>query len=86
MKKYILSVFCLLTLFAQAQILEPIHWTAGELQVTDSLVELQLTATIDKDWHLYSTELPDGGPKATTLIVDSATDFAQEPSQKPLKA
>ena len=86
MKKYILSVFCLLTLFAQAQILEPIHWTAGELQVTDSLVELQLTATIDKDWHLYSTELPDGGPKATTFIVDGATVLELVPSQMPQMA
>lgn len=49
----------------QAEILTPIRWEAAKAQLTDSTAQITLTATIDEGWHLYTQDIPDGGPVAT---------------------
>ena len=67
MKKRLIYLLLLLPVFLQAQILAPIHWSARTEQHTDSTVLVLLTATIDEGWHLYTQDIPDGGPVATTF-------------------
>ena len=67
MKRKLTYLLLLLPLFVQAQILAPIHWTARAEQNTDSTVLVLLTATIDAGWHLYTQDIADGGPVATTF-------------------
>ena len=43
----------------------PVAW---KLENKDKL--FKLSATIEGDWHLYSTEQPDGGPVATKITVN----------------
>ena len=50
-----------------AQILEPVKWNITEQKVDESTLELHFKATIEEGWHLYSNELPDGGPLATEV-------------------
>lgn len=73
MKKYILlSFLCGLAVLAQAQIVEPVKWSVVNIQTTDSITEYQVKAIIDNGWHLYGTDIPEGGPKATAFMVEGA--------------
>ncbi len=67
MKTKIILLFLLITLPLSAQILEPVKWDITEQKVDESTLELHFKATIEEGWHLYSNELPDGGPLATEV-------------------
>ena len=41
-------------------------------QVSPTEVDVVFTANIDQGWHVYSTNIPDGGPTAATLHTDKA--------------
>lgn len=41
--------------FAFSQILDPIDWTSNTKQLDDNTFELQMIATLEDDWHVYST-------------------------------
>jgi len=65
MIKYIkfisIFLFCSLTLSAQMQ--EPVKW---KYNINES-GEIVFHATVDKGWHLYDMNLPDGGPIPTSF-------------------
>ena len=65
MKRKLTYLLLLLPLLLQAQILTPIRWEAALGARTDTTAEVILTATIDEGWHLYTQDLPEGGPVAT---------------------
>lgn len=67
MKTKIILLFLLITLPLSAQILEPVKWNITEQKVDESTLELHFKATIEEGWHLYSNQLPDGGPLATEV-------------------
>ncbi len=73
MKKSILFIFfSLFTLTLSAQIYEPVQWAAKTVAITDSTATISLTATIESGWHLYATEIPEGGPRPTTFTLTGA--------------
>ena len=49
-----LAICLILNTSVNAQPLEPVQWKFNAIKVNDSVAELQLAATIDKDWHLYA--------------------------------
>ncbi len=59
-----------LALFASAQIVEPVKWSYSQNKISANEFELVFTAKIDKGWHLYSTDLPEGGPIKTSLYFE----------------
>ena len=65
---WLLSV--LLALPALAQIQEPIKFKTEWKQNSDSEAEIIFNATIDKGWHVYSTELEEGGPISASFNID----------------
>lgn len=65
---WLLSV--ILTLPALAQIQEPIKFKTEWKQNSDTEAEIVFNATIDKGWHVYSTELGEGGPISATFNID----------------
>lgn len=65
---WLLSV--LLALPALAQIQEPINFKTEWKQNSDSEAEIIFNATIDKGWHVYSTELEEGGPISASFNID----------------
>ncbi|MCK5677482.1 MAG: thiol:disulfide interchange protein, partial [Flavobacteriaceae bacterium] len=69
MKKFIgiFSFFIAFTTFLTAQIHDPVKWQTSVEKVTDTEFDLVVTANIDKGWHLYSQNVPDGGPIPTTF-------------------
>ena len=65
-------VFLLFLIFAfakgNAQILEPVKWTAKieKKSATNALVIFD--GTIEKEWHMYSQFTPEGGPLALEIV------------------
>lgn len=41
--------------------------------VSDTAVDVAFTLIIQKDWHVYSTDLPSGGPTSAELMIDSVS-------------
>ncbi len=74
MKKRLFSLFMLLlALSVQAQIQEPVKFKSELKALATDEVEIVFTATIDAGWHVYSTELGEGGPIPATFNVENLT-------------
>jgi len=74
----IVPVFLFLLILSQslsAQILEPVKWSFKSERLSDTEAELQFIATIDKHWHLYSQDVPDGGPRPTIFMFDKNSGY-----------
>lgn len=70
-KKILFSTFLLLLAFvAQAQIHDPVKFETELKTLPAGEAEIVFTATIDKGWHVYSTDLGDGGPISATFNTD----------------
>lgn len=84
--KKILS-FLLLSFVAymlQAQIKEPVKFQTELKTLSDTEAEIVFTATIDKGWHVYSTDLGDGGPISATFNVDKKSGMELVGKLKPV--
>ncbi len=63
---------CLLGMVSMSysQILEPVKWKTFVEKISDDEYRLKIVAQIDKGWHLYAQEVPDGGPIPTTFTFE----------------
>lgn len=61
--------------FAQAQILEPVKWQASYTKTAKNEYSLVFKASIDEGWHVYSNDIPEGGPVATTINFEENEAF-----------
>jgi thiol:disulfide interchange protein DsbD len=61
MKKIVSLLAVLVTFFGTAQIVEPVKWSSSIVKVSDSEIDLIITANIENNWHLYSQFTPEGG-------------------------
>jgi len=77
---FILGIFSL-----KSQVLEPVKWQFFLNSVSDTEVEIVAEAAIDEGWHLYSANLPEGGPVPTSinLIESEEYEAAGEIKQEP---
>ena len=69
---YISKLFIILFLVgsvAQSQIYNPVSWDTSVEKVSDSEFDLIITATVETGWHLYSQNVPEGGPIPTTIKI-----------------
>lgn len=74
MKKTFILSCLLLTAFvfqSMAQIQEPVKFKSEFKKISDTEAEIVFTATIDAGWHVYSTNIPDGGPTPATLTMET---------------
>lgn len=53
-----------------AQIQEPVKFKYELKTLSDTEAEIVFTAAIDNGWHVYSTDLGDGGPISATFNVE----------------
>jgi thiol:disulfide interchange protein len=74
----LLSAFGILTVLAKSQIYDPVTWDFSYEKKGDKQYELIFTANIDKNSHIYSMDIPDGGPIPTSFIFDSLPGFKLE--------
>ena len=50
----------------------PVNFTVEQKQVSPTEVDVLFTAKIDKGWHVYSTDIPDGGPQSAVMHTEVA--------------
>ena len=70
MRKILSICLLLIAVVAQAQIQEPVKFKSELKTLVAGEAEIVFTATIDKGWHVYSTDLGDGGPISATFNVE----------------
>lgn len=85
MKKSLFSVLLLLlAVITQAQIQEPVKFKTELKNVSADEVEIVFSATIDNGWHVYSTELGDGGPISATFNTEKLSGASLVGKLKPV--
>jgi len=87
MKRVIFTIIFLFFFGYQmvAQVVKPVKWTFESKQ--DGLeATLVFKAVIDEGWHLYDTQLPEGGPVKTSIQFADSTlfEFVGELGKDPL--
>jgi thiol:disulfide interchange protein len=74
--RFLLLPLSFLAISAQAQIFDPVTWDFGYEDKGNNLYELVFTATIDKGSHIYSMDIPEGGPIPTSFRFDTIPGFS----------
>ena len=70
--KYILllTISILSVLSVNAQVLQPIKWETKIEKTSETDGKIIFDVKIDEGWHLYGFDLPEGGPRPTTIMFD----------------
>lgn len=85
MKKILFPLILSLLAFAvHAQIQEPVKFKTELKNVSATEVEIVFTASIEQGWHVYSTELGDGGPISATFNTDKLTGAQLDGKLRPV--
>ena len=85
MKKLLFPLFLLLFAVAvQAQIQDPVKFKSELKTLAADEAEVVFTAAIDKVWHVYSTDLGDGGPISATFNVEKISGAEVAGKLKPV--
>jgi thiol:disulfide interchange protein DsbD len=77
---YILRAFIFFFLIgsiASAQIHKPVIWETSVEKINESEFNLVVSATIEAGWHLYSQNVPEGGPIATSIVLNDESENFQ---------
>ena len=79
-----LFTLILAVITATGQMVNPTKWEFNSVQ-NGNEVDLIFKASIEKGWHLYDTDLPEGGPIATAFVFADSTlfDFVGELQKNP---
>lgn len=62
----------LLCLSASAQMQDPVKFKVSQKMVAPDEVEVTFHGSIAKGWHVYSTDIPEGGPISATLTTEKS--------------
>lgn len=65
----------LFTIQAEAQIQKPVKWSFSSEKKGNEAV-LLLKATIEKGWHLYAQDIPEGGPIPTSFKFTPSSSYS----------
>lgn len=84
-KNLLLSILSLLLCIGvHAQIMEPVKWKVS-LQGDGQEKEIVFQAFIEDGWHLYATDIPKGGPIATSFTFDEMSQVSLQGDIVPAK-
>lgn len=85
MKKVIsLLLLCFVIGISQAQIIDPVKFKTELKTLSDTEAEIVFIGTMEKGWHVYSTDLGDGGPISATFNVNKMTGAEKVGKLKPV--
>ncbi|KUJ60380.1 disulfide bond formation protein DsbD [Flavobacteriaceae bacterium CRH] len=74
-KIFLTGLFLLFSLFTTAQVYNPVKWKMSVEKISDTEYELKMNAKIQETWHLYSQNVPDGGPLATHFTFEKSANY-----------
>ena len=68
---FLILVMCSLSLLAQMH--NPVSMSVTQNKLSDTEFEIVFSGKADAGWHVYSTDIPDGGPTAATIDFEEQT-------------
>ena len=77
-------IISLLTLYiyigatAVAQFQNPVTMTATQKKVADDALEIVFQGSVEAGWHVYGTDIADGGPTRAELTLEKAVGLKPE--------
>lgn len=77
--KKISTIILGLVLFAvaaQAQILNPVKWTVASKKLNSKEAVIFVKGTMEPGWHIYSLNVGDGGPIATSFDFTPSKEYS----------
>jgi len=75
---YITAIFLFLNLNLTGQIYDPVSWDFIYERTGDKTYELVFTASVEKGSHIYSMDVPEGGPIPTSFSFNESSGFSLE--------
>ncbi|MCQ2302147.1 MAG: thioredoxin family protein [Bacteroidales bacterium] len=79
MKKLFLSLLMALVIAlpfsAKSQMVDPVKWSFAIETVSETEFDLVATATVDPEYHIYSTTMPDMGPMPTVFEIEPSANY-----------
>jgi len=66
----------LMSVFVNAQQNNPVSWTFSTENVNESEYYLVMSGTIEKDWHLYTIDIEEGGPMPMYIEFEESNDYS----------
>ena len=70
MKKTFILLMLMISTFAYGQMENPVSISTSS-NIEGDEISIIFKASIESGWHLYSTDLPDGGPTAATVTFET---------------
>ena len=68
---FLLTLFVFIGAEALAQFQNPVTFSATQKKVADDVLEVIFQGTIDAGWHVYGTDIADGGPTRAELTLET---------------
>jgi DsbC/DsbD-like thiol-disulfide interchange protein len=72
---FLFAVALLFSMTASSQILKPVKWSYAAKKTSKTEATLYLKASVEEGWHLYSQNIPDGGPVKTSFKFTPAKTY-----------
>ena len=69
---------------ALAQMHEPVKFKVEKVKVDDNHFRVLFSSRIAPGWHVYSTDIPDGGPTAASLTITKSEGAKAVGALKPV--
>ena len=75
--KHILLFLFIVTgvISSNAQVQDHAKWNYTVEKISDKQLQVVLTTTLDTGWHIYSSQMEDGGPQKTVVSVEPGKSF-----------
>ena len=78
MKKFSIVLFCFFIAgLASAQSINPVNWSFTSKKISDKVYEVQIVASIQKGWHVYSQKQPGDAIAQPTSVVFNPNPLLQ---------
>ncbi|MCR5333788.1 MAG: thioredoxin family protein [Bacteroidaceae bacterium] len=72
-KLFLLLILIAATLLSYAQFAQPAHFTAKQQITPSGQLEITFSSAIDAGWHVYGSEMEDGGPTPASITLEQQT-------------
>lgn len=75
--KHILLFLFIVTgvISSNAQVQDHAKWNYTVEKISDKQLQVVLTTTLDSGWHIYSSEMAEGGPQKTVITIEPGNSF-----------
>ena len=71
----LMALVAIMPLKMQAQIVDPVKWAFAIQEVNETEFDVVATATVDPQFHIYSTKMPDLGPLPTVFEFEPSPNY-----------